>query len=627
MKGFLVIVLPLFLVSSAFSQYGTQQEEAMRLFNEGNYKDAYAQFKRLIVLFPKDPRYFYYAGICAVNTNTDLPKSIDYLNFASNKDVPRDVYFYLGKAYHLQYKFDDAIGAYLKFQQFGDRKSKEKLEVDMNLQMARNGITLISNKVDFSVYKADSINLNSIFDYYNHLLTNGKFQQKTEQLLSFKEREYKSWRYIPLLLQPGQTIYESGFSTGRKQRDLFYTKRNDDGTYTNPSSLGNIINSDFDEEYAYFNDADATLYFASKGHNSMGGYDLFKSHYNADTKTWSEPENLGFPINSPYDDILFVPSDDQKTAVFASNRATNGELFKIYKIDYSTDYPQTKIAADQDLNAIADLRKNAIEKPQPAPKKQKTITEEKSPNPSNNRKTYPEELVTHNEYNVWINSALKYQLQSDSCFRAIDDLQQKLIATKNENEKSKIKTTIAGLDNKARAAQTKADAYFAKARDYENQVSAQRNDSSPHITDEMAKKAFSQSNSSSKKDERKQKENEQIKPVIYEFKILNKSPYKSLSDIPLDIELPGGIIYKIQMGAFSKPILPDHFKGISPISGESIRNGEITKYYAGLFNRMADAEKALNKIKENGFKDAFIVSYFNGKNIPVNRANEIEKDN
>jgi hypothetical protein len=51
-----------------------------------------------------------------------------------------------------------------------------------------------------------------------------------------------------------------------------------------------------------------TLYFSSQGHSSMGGFDIFKSVYNEKTKTWSKPENLGYPVNTTDDDVFFVIS-------------------------------------------------------------------------------------------------------------------------------------------------------------------------------------------------------------------------------------------------------------------------------------------------------------------------------
>jgi N-acetylmuramoyl-L-alanine amidase len=99
-----------------------------------------------------------------------------------------------------------------------------------------------------------------------------------------------------------------------------------------------------------------------------------------------------------------------------------------------------------------------------------------------------------------------------------------------------------------------------------------------------------------------------------------------VTDIPLDRPALNGLLYRIQMGAFSKPIEPDKFGGIVPICGETVQNTTIIKYYAGTFNHISDAEKALIKIREYGFKDAYVVSFYNGKIIPINRAKEIEKE-
>jgi hypothetical protein len=66
------------------------------------------------------------------------------------------------------------------------------------------------------------------------------------------------------------------------------------------------VNTAFDEEFPALSPDGKTLYFSSKGHNTMGGYDIFKSEWSEQTQAWGEPVNLGSPINSPYDDIYYV---------------------------------------------------------------------------------------------------------------------------------------------------------------------------------------------------------------------------------------------------------------------------------------------------------------------------------
>jgi N-acetylmuramoyl-L-alanine amidase len=64
---------------------------------------------------------------------------------------------------------------------------------------------------------------------------------------------------------------------------------------------------------------------------------------------------------------------------------------------------------------------------------------------------------------------------------------------------------------------------------------------------------------------------------------------------------------------------------MSPVSAEFLNDGKMIKYYVGLFNRFHDADAALIKVKAAGFKEAFILAYFNKKKIPLERAKELEK--
>ncbi|RZK37998.1 MAG: hypothetical protein EOO57_04685, partial [Hymenobacter sp.] len=88
---------------------------------------------------------------------------------------------------------------------------------------------------------------------------------------------------------------------------------------TPAENLGPVINSPYDEEGVFMHPDGKTLYFSSKGHDSMGGYDIFKSTLNAKGQ-WSEPENLGWPINSPDDDVYFVMGASGQHAYYSSNQ-------------------------------------------------------------------------------------------------------------------------------------------------------------------------------------------------------------------------------------------------------------------------------------------------------------------
>ncbi|MGI4743599.1 MAG: OmpA family protein [Janthinobacterium lividum] len=88
---------------------------------------------------------------------------------------------------------------------------------------------------------------------------------------------------------------------------------------TPAQNLGPVINSPYDEEGVFMHPDGKTLYFSSKGHDSMGGYDIFKSTLNAQGQ-WSEPENLGWPINTPDDDVYFVLSASGQHGYYSSDQ-------------------------------------------------------------------------------------------------------------------------------------------------------------------------------------------------------------------------------------------------------------------------------------------------------------------
>gem|GEM_PF-1204698 len=104
-----------------------------------------------------------------------------------------------------------------------------------------------------------------------------------------------------------------------KGLDIFYSKINPDGTIGKPRSAGSAINSKGDEMSPYFDFSSKTLYFSSNGLINIGGQDVFKTNWDANGD-WTEPENLGMPINSSADDIDFSINDRNTLGFVVSNR-------------------------------------------------------------------------------------------------------------------------------------------------------------------------------------------------------------------------------------------------------------------------------------------------------------------
>jgi tetratricopeptide (TPR) repeat protein len=87
------------------------------------------------------------------------------------------------------------------------------------------------------------------------------------------------------------------------ETDIYISRKLPTGNWSEPKNLGPNINTKYKEEFPKFSSDGKTIYFASQGHSSMGGFDIFKSVWDEVNQTWSEPKNLGYPINTSDDDL------------------------------------------------------------------------------------------------------------------------------------------------------------------------------------------------------------------------------------------------------------------------------------------------------------------------------------
>ena len=131
----------------------------------------------------------------------------------------------------------------------------------------------------------------------------------------------------------GQTLlFTSEDDRGNGGLDIYKSKKQGDGSWGVPENLGKTINTEYDEDSPYLSDDGKTLYFSSKGHESFGNYDIYKSTLlNGE---WSQPKNLEQPINSSGNDIFMVESDNLTSGYFSSYRKGGYGDMDIYKITY-----------------------------------------------------------------------------------------------------------------------------------------------------------------------------------------------------------------------------------------------------------------------------------------------------
>ena len=139
-----------------------------------------------------------------------------------------------------------------------------------------------------------------------------------------KEINTKYWEAHGFITEDGSTlIFASDRPGGFGGLDLYVSKLESDGEWGMPVNMGPEVNTPFNEDRPFLTNGGKMLFFASQGHHNMGGYDIFRSEmqYNG---LWSTPQNLGYPLNSPDDNIFFCPAENGKAGYMSMTGREGG---------------------------------------------------------------------------------------------------------------------------------------------------------------------------------------------------------------------------------------------------------------------------------------------------------------
>lgn len=157
----------------------------------------------------------------------------------------------------------------------------------------------------------------------------------------------------------GQTLYFTSDRSGEGKMDIFRSRRLPTGEWAVAENLGEVVNTKYDEEAPFIHPDGKTLFFSSKGHSSMGGYDIFFSI--EENGKWSTPMNIGHPMNTADDEYFFVMTPDGKRAYYSSSsgQGFGGKDIYLVNLDTEREVPLTvykgEIVADANGNRPSDV--------------------------------------------------------------------------------------------------------------------------------------------------------------------------------------------------------------------------------------------------------------------------------
>lgn len=435
----LTIITTFFSPLSLLAQGGlfTDDATARAVFYSGNMHEATKHFDELLRIDSMNYEYNMLCGYAYLNSNVDKSRAVIRLERAlKNPRADNLLYYDLGKAYMLNYRFDDAIEAFKTAAAKGVKLQKTDMPPARYIEMCENAKVMMTIGAEVTIENVGTA-VNSAYPDYN------AFINADENILYFSSKQqgnsgsqpdfdgYKmadvycaervngQWQTAKKLQAPvnsglqedivsatsdGETLLlyfnnEKGFDdifiTHKEKKqftrpeilsltvnspqfeeaaslspdgnwiffssdrpggfgglDIYFSRRLPNGEWSNAKNAGPSVNTEYDDSYPYLAPDGTTFYFSSQGHNSMGGFDLFRSTWNPEEQFFAIPENLSFPINTPDDNKTISVTKSGRYAYIADFRAgSNGDL-DIYKVtfkDVPAPYcPVRGIVADTD---------------------------------------------------------------------------------------------------------------------------------------------------------------------------------------------------------------------------------------------------------------------------------------
>lgn len=645
LSGLLILLVQLSL-SGQHPNQGIEEsrQQSIASFNEGDFTSALPGFRSLVKREPGIAIHKYHLGICLVELNENLDEATALLYEASRKGAPNDVYYYLGVACHRNYNFSDAQKYFNRFESLASRQQIRELNIKRWINTCRSAREITASYNPYDVVNVTFLDLKDSVQYSQVRMKGGQLQRKPNQYFGKDEdmSALTGLMFMPENPVKGDFIYYSGYGRNSKNgAQLFRVRKGRGPVWGDPEEVTDL-NSEGDEILPYYDPIESDLYYASDGRRGIGGFDLYRTHYDIDRDQWSEPVNMGFPVNSVMDEYLLLPGTDLGMVMFFSNRQgtdTTVTVFRVHLVE-----PKKKSAANDnrmlkeisnmggvaveilaDIESISNNRELAALPAMGPPLPDNSVKEEFT------EVTLVTPSVVKPEYQVTLAEALGHQSTSDSLKDLATATRIRIRESDDPNDRWIWQKQIMVWEKKARDEEALADKLYARMENEKYDQTGKPAVNIPEsieidtVMDDLTVYQFTRPEMGIEGEPGSAPaRNMANSNDINRFDILHHSPYSTANPIPMDVSLPGGAFYRIQLGAFGSEVDPGNFGGISPITGERNIERGLIKYYAGKFTRYDDASLALSRIRSGGYEDAFIAAWYNGNPVPTQKAKQLE---
>ena len=332
-----------FLAISIFG-YAQSLAQVKTLYDEGRFEEAKPGMEKLVRQSPNNTNYNRWFGVCCYETN-DYVNAEKYLT-AAYKRKDMESYRYLAMLYTDLYRFSEAAGMWEDYIALQKKQKDDPAESEKKLEQVRNLNRMLEKTEDVQVIDSIVIPKDAFLEAYNLSGESGVLMPYND---FFKNSPPVS-----------STVY-----TNQKGSGIYYARPAENGVYTifsqsklldawgdEKSLLPNQLK---DNNYPFVLSDGVTMYFSSRGYESIGGYDIYITRYNTNTNSYLAPEQMGMPFNSPANDYMMVIDESKKIGWFVSDRNQPEDYVCVYL--FIPDASRKRI--EEDMTDPEELRRRA----------------------------------------------------------------------------------------------------------------------------------------------------------------------------------------------------------------------------------------------------------------------------
>ncbi len=294
-----------------FSLHAQTLDDARGWYLEGRYAEALPVFRAEYLHTPDNPPLNQWIGVSLLETGR-LAEAEKYLTFASLKKIP-EASLYLGELYTKMYRFIEAEKEFGKYQKANRRNNEALNRLAVKREKAERLKRMVSRTEDIQVIDSLVLPKSGFLAAYHLSESAGSLMPVN----AFFKNMPANAGTLFMNERRDKMVYSQGDSlTGS---DLFTMDKLVD-SFGNEKKLPASVNGEGDQAYPFMMSDGLTLYFASTGEPSLGGYDLFVTRYNLASDTYLTPNQLNMPFNSPFNDYMMVLDEEKGIGWFASDR-------------------------------------------------------------------------------------------------------------------------------------------------------------------------------------------------------------------------------------------------------------------------------------------------------------------